>query len=125
MKRYHISAENRKCSVETSEFIKGNKKIIAQTVWRYAIFTCESETTPILLEGQDIYSTLDNVEFEEAADGETTYSYENISDEEIEKLEEFINEYDVFELESEGWRFGDTTWYFDCPVEIEEIKESV
>ena len=121
--KYRISPEYKKSTYEVQEFIKGDKKITYTTVWRYAIFECESDTKPVLLEGQDIYQTLDNVEFLESADGDCYYDYENISDEEIDKLEEFFNEYAIYELEEEGWIAGDCTWYFDCPVEIEEITE--
>ena len=125
MNRYRISPENRKCSYEVTEYVKGDKKITCTTVWRYALFDVESDTKPVLNEGDDIYSTLDNVEFVEAADGDNYYDYENMTDEEIDKIEEFLNERAIYELEEYGWMPADTTWYFDCPVEIEEIKESV
>ena len=121
MKRYHISPEYKKCSVQIEEFIKDGKKIKIETYWRYANFAVESETPPVLLEGQDIYSTLDNVEFLEASDGDTYYDYENMTDEEIAEVEKFLEENDYYQLEEDGWFFGDSVWYFDCPVIIEEI----
>ena len=77
MNRYRISPENRKCSYEVTEYVKGDKKITCTTVWRYALFDVESDTKPVLNEGDDIYSTLDNVEFVEASDGDNYYDYEN------------------------------------------------
>ena len=123
--RYRIGPEFKKSSYEVQEYFNGDKKVTCTTIWRYAFFDVESDTKPVLNEGDDIYETLDNVEFVESADGDTYYDYENMTDEEIEKMEEFLNEYAIYELEEEGWIPGDCTWYFDCPIEIEEIKENV
>ena len=121
MNRYRISPENRKCSYEVAEYVKGDKKITCTTVWRYALFDVESDTKPVLNEGDDIYNTLDNVEFVEASDGEPYYEYENMTEEEIVECQAVIDDGSVYDLEEDGWIPGNCTWSFDCPVEIEEI----
>ena len=121
--KYRISPENRKCTYEVQEDIKGDRIITCTTVWRYALFDVESETKPVLNQLDDIYTTLDNVEFVEASDGDNYYDYEGMTEEEIDAMEEWLGDNAIYDLEEDGWIPGDCTWYFDCPVEIEEITE--
>ena len=121
MKRYRITPELKKSSVEVQEFYKGDQKVTCTTVWRYAIFECEMDRIPVLLEGQDIYETLDNVEFIESADGDEYYDYSNMTEEQIAEVQKIIDDGCIWDIEENGWIPGDNTWTFDCPVEIEEI----
>jgi uncharacterized protein (DUF427 family) len=121
MKRFEILPEYKKCTYEVQTFVKEDKKITVTTQWRYAKFSCESENPPVIAQLVDLYETVDNLTFEEASDGDCFYDYENMSEEEIDTMDEWFGDNSYLDLEEDGWIPSDCVWYFDCPVEITEI----
>jgi hypothetical protein len=102
---------------------KGDKKIVCEVTWRYATFLIESDTLPVYDDEKELYEQFgDSLEFLEAGDGDVYYHYENMTEEEIAEAQAIIDEDGIYALEDD-WTFSDTMWYFDCPVEIEEVKE--
>jgi hypothetical protein len=40
-----------------------------------------------------------------------------------EKIEEFLSENSIYDLENEGWVMSDCYMYINCPVTIEKVED--
>ena len=126
MATWNIQPSYKKSVIERIHYYKGDKEIVEETGWRWGEFTCETDddNPPVLEEGVDLYSCGYDVQMEYCDDGcWTEYEFNGFTEEEQEEMEEWLDENSSWELEENGWIPGDNTWYFDCPVEIEEFTE--
>ena len=120
--KYRLTPENKKCTIEKTIFSKGNKQIVVETVWRFAVFDLEYDEVPTFEPNMELYEQFgNNLEFVESGDGDVFYDYKNMTEEEIVEAQNLIDEEGMYALEELGYTFDDTMWYFDCDVEIEEI----
>lgn len=92
--------------------------------WRWGEFvvTTEDDEPPELEAGVDIYSCGYDSELVETTDGcwEET-DIDLADDEEVEKIQEFLDENSIFDLEEEGWNMDECEMIIDCDINIERI----
>ena len=120
--KYRLTPEIKKCTIERTFFTKGDKQILVETVWRYAIFDLEYPEKPVLEPNMELYEQFgNNLEFVESGDGDMFYEYTGLTEEEIVECQDLVDNEGMYALEELGYVFSDTMWYFDCDVEIEEI----
>ena len=128
MATWKITPNWKKSTVEIQTWMKDDKKIIYEVGWRWGEFyvTTEGDEPPEIDEDTDI---LNSGEFE-VNDWSTDdgcwddYEYENMSEEEIEEINEFFEEGNsVFDLEEIGWYCDETSIYITCDVDIERVEE--
>jgi len=82
--KYRLTPENKKCTIEKTIFSKGNKQIVVETVWRYAIFELEYPEVPVFEPNMELYEEFgNNLEFVESGDGDVFYDYSGMTEEEI------------------------------------------
>jgi len=127
MALWKIEPTWKKSLVEYTHYHKDGKEIIYELGWRGGSFTCETEddNPPDINEGDDLWDCGYDVEMIETFDGcwdDLTFS-ENISEEEREEIEAFLEENSVFDLEELGWMQGDGQMFIQCEPEITKIEE--
>lgn len=116
----------KKSVIERNYFDKDGKTIIVETGWRWGEFTCETEgdDPPIIKENIDLYSQGYDVEMQECFDGcWEDYEFEGFTEEEEEKMREWLEENSFLDLEEEGWTNGDCEMILACEPEITKIEE--
>ena len=127
MATWNIEPTWKKSLVEVEHYHKDGKTIEYETGWRWGSFTCETEddNPPDINDGDDLWDCGYDVELVETTDGcwaELRFS-DNISDEEREEIEAFIEENSYYDLESLGWAQGDTQMFIQCEPEITKVEE--
>jgi hypothetical protein len=96
------------------------------TGWRWGEFvvTTEDDEPPELESGVDIYSCGYDSEMIELNDACWEETDIDLADEaEVEKIQEFLDENSILDLEEEGWSMDDCEMIIDCDMEIERIDE--
>jgi hypothetical protein len=126
MALWKIEPSWKKSLAERIHFHKDDKTIIIETGWRWGEFTCETEgdEPPVIEEGTDLYDCGYDVELQYCDDGcWEEREFEGFTEEEEEAMNEWLDENSSFDLEEEGWDFGDTEMIITCDPLIELIKE--
>ena len=112
---------------EVMYFRKDDKEITVETGWRWGEFTCETEDNnpPNIVEGVDLYSQGYDIEMQECFDGcWEDYEFYGFTEEEEEKMREWLEENSFLDLEEECWVNTDTEMILDCEPDIELISET-
>ena len=125
MALWKIEPTYKKSVIERTTMYKDNKQITEEIGWRWGEFTCETEddNPPVIEQGVDLYSQGYDVEMQECFDGcWQDYEFEGFTEEEEEKMQEFLDENSFSDLESEGWMFGDTEMILACEPSIEKLE---
>jgi len=126
MALWKIEPSWKKSLAERIHYHKDDKTIIIETGWRWGEFTCETEgdEPPVIEEGTDLYDCGYDVELQYCDDGcWEEREFEGFTEEEEEAMNEWLDENSSFDLEEEGWDFGDTEMIITCDPLIELIKE--
>ena len=128
MATWKIEPTWKKSIVERSYWTKGDKTITNEIGWRWGSFTVETEgdDPPEIDEDTDLF----NADFE-LSDFETSdgcweeNEYDGFEDEEEEEMDERLSSGDIsiYDLEEEGWMFGDGEFIIDCDMEIVRIDD--
>ena len=117
----------KKSVIERQEMIKGDNKFIIETGWRWGEFHVytEDDNPPVLEAGVNITDCGYEAEMISCDDGcWEEYDYDDCDDETQAFLEEYFEEGNsYFELEEEGWMFGDGEFIIDCDMEIVRIDD--
>ena len=129
MATWKIEPTYKKSLVEVETYTKDGKSIEYETGWRWGTFYCDTEddNPPNIVEGDDLYDCGYDVELEGTFDGcwgEYRFS-DNITDEEREELEAFLEDNSVWDLEELGWVSGDTQMFIQCEPEITKVEDEV
>ena len=127
MATWNIQPSYKKSIVERIHYCKDGKTIIEETGWRWGEFTCytEDDTPPSIEEGDDLYDCGYDVQMEYCDDGcWTEYEFEGFTEEEEEKMQEWLEENSIFDLEGEGWYSSDTEMLITCEPVIELVSET-
>ena len=129
MATWKIEPTYKKSLVEVETYTKDGKSIEYETGWRWGTFYCDTEddNPPNIVEGDDLYDCGYDVELEGTFDGcwgEYRFS-DNITDEEREELEAFLEDNSVWDLEELGWVSGDTQMFIQCEPEITRVDSEV
>ena len=127
MATWNIQPSYKKSIVERIHYCKDGKTIIEETGWRWGEFTCETEddNPPEINEGDDLYSCGYDVEMQYCDDGcWTEYEFEGFTEEEEEKMQEWLEENSIFDLEEDGWYSSDTEMLITCEPVIELVSET-
>jgi hypothetical protein len=100
--------------------------IMHEIGWRWGEFTCvtEGDTPPELESGVDLFNCDYEVEMVELNDGcwEET-EYDLADEEETEKVQLFLEENSVYDLEEDGWVMDECEMILDCDPEIEKLED--
>jgi hypothetical protein len=110
---------------EVMYFRKEGKQITIETGWRWGEFTCETEddNPPVIEEGEDLFSQGYDVEMQECTDGcWVEYDFDEFTEEEEEKMREWLDENSFYDLEEDGWTLVDSEFIMDCEPEITRIE---
>ena len=127
MAQWKIEPSWKKSIIERIHYHKDDKTIIEETGWRWGEFTCETEddNPPEINEGDDLYACGYDVEMQYCDDGcWTEYEFEGFTEEEEEKMQEWLEENSIFDLEGEGWYSSDTEMLITCEPVIELVSET-
>ena len=126
MARWNIQPSYKKSVIERTHFYKEGKSIIIETGWRWGEFICETEddNPPLIENGTDLFDCGYEVELQECFDGcwEEREFY-GFTEEEQSAMEEWLDENSAWDLESEGWDFGDSEMIMGCDPVIERVEE--
>ena len=128
MAKWKVTPEWKKSILEVQEWVRpGEPGYINHEIgWRWGEFIVETEddNPPVINEGDDILDcgyTCDDWSTDDGCWEETDV---DIPDEELtEKIEEFLTENSIYDLESEGWVMSDCYMYINCPVTIEKVED--
>ena len=126
MTTWKIEPEYKKSLIERIHYHKDKKTIVYETGWRWGTFYCETEddTIPEIPEGTDLYDCDYDIEMDNCDDGcWTDYEFNGFTDKQKEKMEEWLEDNSVFDLEEDGWISGDTEMIIDCPAIITKVEE--
>jgi hypothetical protein len=100
--------------------------IMHEIGWRWGEFTCvtEDDNPPELESGVDLFNCDYEVEMVELNDGcwEET-EYDLADEEETEKVQLFLEENSVYDLEEDGWVMDECEMILDCDPEIEKLED--
>jgi hypothetical protein len=94
--------------------------------WRWGEFhvTTDDDNPPEIEAGVDIYSCGYESELVECTDGCWEESEIDVPDEEERaRLEEFLEENSILDLEEEGWVNDETEMIIDCDLIIEKVSD--
>ena len=111
---------------EVMYFYKEGKEITIETGWRWGEFTCETEgdEPPVIQEGVDLFSQGYDMEMQECFDGcWTEYEFDEFTEEEEEKMREWLDENSFYDLEEDGWVLTDSEFIMDCEPEIKRVED--
>ena len=128
MARWKITPEWKKSISEVQEWTKSGEPgyITYEIGWRWGEFIVETDddNPPDIQEGVDMFDCGYECNDWSTDDGWFSDTEVDISnDEEQERLEEFLQENSIYDLEEEGWVMEDSYMYINCPVKIERIDE--
>lgn len=126
MTTWKIQPSYKKSLIERMHFVKGKKRVIVETGWRSGTFHCETEddTPPDIEAGDDLYHCDYDVEMEETFDGcWEDHEFVGFTDKQKEKMETWLEENSIFDLEEDGWVITDTEMIIDCDPIIEKVTE--
>lgn len=125
MALWKIEPTYKKSVIERTSMHKDGKEIVEEIGWRWGEFTCETEddNPPLIKEGDNLYDCGYEVEMQECFDGcWQDYEFEGFTEEEEEEMREFLEEDSFYDLESEGWSFGDTEMIMGCEPTFEKLE---
>lgn len=129
MALWKVTPTIKKSCIERQYFANGNKEIVCETGWRWGTFylLTEDDKEPIINEGDDIFCCDYELKDYDMTDGcWEEYSYKNMSEDEVSKIEEFMEENSIYGLEEyeDGWIQTDGEMIINCEVEIELVDSS-
>ena len=116
----------KKSIIERQHWSKDGNLITHEIGWRWGEFFIETEddTPPAIAEGVDIFNCGYECNDWSTDDGcweETDFDIE--SDEEQERIELFLEENSVYDLEEDGWVCNDCEMIIECELNIEKVEE--
>ena len=128
MARWKIEPTWKKSVVEVQEWTKpGEPGYITHEIgWRWGEFFIETpdDNPPKLEEGVDMFDCGYECDDWSTNDGCWEDTEIDVSDEkEQQRLEEFLEENSIFDLEEEGWVLSDSYMYINCELSIEKVEE--
>lgn len=125
MALWKIEPTWKKSLIERTHMFKDDKEIIVETGWRWGEFTVETEddNPPLIVDGTDLYDCGYDVELVECTDGcWEEHEFIGFTEEEEEELNEWLEENSFFDLEEDGWVYGDTEMIIACEPLIEMLE---
>lgn len=127
MARWRITPTWKKSIREVQEWTKpGESGYITHEIgWRWGEFFIDTEddNPPNIEEGVDMFDCGYDCDDWSTDDGcweETEVDVPD--DDERERLEEFVSENSIFDLEEEGWVMSDSYMYIECDLNIEKVE---
>ena len=126
MATWKIEPTFKKSVVERQLWTKDGHTITHEIGWRWGEFVIETEgdEKPELNEDGDIDLFSCGYELQDFStnDGCWEETDFNIQDDDTkEKLELFLEENSVFDLEDDGWEMTDSEMWITCPITIEKV----
>lgn len=127
MATWKITPTWKKSVVEKQYWHKGEDTIVHDIGWRWSEFFIETETDEEpseLKEGNfDVFNCghyLSDFSTDDGCWEETDYDINDVNAQE--KVEEFLSENSIYDLEEEGWVMGDCEMWIECECEIEKVE---
>jgi hypothetical protein len=127
--KWKITPSTKKSVLDNTYWVKGDMRICQEVGWRWGEFFVDpmpDVTIEEYLSGKDdeiiLNEEFDVIDFstEDGCWEEYTYS-ENMSDEDIEAIEEFLE--DGGNLDDDGWTILDSDVIIQGDIEIEEVND--
>lgn len=117
----------KKSVIEVQEWTKvGTNQVITHEIgWRNGEFFIETEddTPPDLEEGVDMFDCGYDCEDWSTDDGCWEENDFDIDDEdEYNRVEEFLSENSIYDLEELGWVMSESYMYINCELNIEKVE---
>lgn len=128
MAKWKVEPTEIKSIVEVEYYVKGKNKLRVETGWRWGSFYVytEDNTPPVFDPEVNIYDSGYKVELIETNDNCWTDIESDECDKKTQKwLDEFLEENDVSDLDSEGWRARDSETFITCDVDVELVEGDV
>lgn len=128
MALWKVTPNWKKSIVELQTYTKDGMSITEETGWRWGDFyiRTEGEDPPFIDEDTDIFC-LEDAELEDWSTDDGCWQdidYNNVPEEEQEKLQEFFDEGNsVYDLEEQGWIHAEGEMFITCDVSIEKVDE--
>ena len=126
MAQWKVEPTWKKSVIERNYMHKGDNTIIVEIGWRWGEFIVytEDDNPPDIEAGVDIFNCGYESEMVETFDGcWDDIEYDNVDDDTLEWLEEFLEDNSYYDLEEHGWEYGDCEMIIDCDLEITRINE--
>ena len=130
MAKWKVTPEWKKSILEVQEWVRpGESGYISHEIgWRWGEFIVETEddNPPPIEEDVNMFDLPEGCSCDDWStdDGCWEETDIDIPDEELkEKIEEFLSENSIYDLESEGWVMSDCYMYINCPVTIEKVED--
>ena len=121
---WKIEPTFKKSLAERSHYTKDDKEIIIETGWRWGEFIIETEddVKPELEAGVNIFDyQCDDWSTDDGCWEET--DMDSLDDEQREKVELFLEENSIFDLEEDGWYMDECEMIIDCEMTIEKVED--
>jgi hypothetical protein len=128
MARWKITPTWKKSVIEKQYWTKAGQPgyILNEIGWRWGEFFIETEddTPPPLEAGVDMFDCGYDCDDWSTDDGCWEDNEIDVPDEnDRQRLEEFLEENSVFDLEEDGWVMDECEMIIDCDLEIEKVKD--
>ena len=126
MALWKITTDWKKSTIERQYWSKpGLPGYICHEIgWRWGEFFIESDEKPDLEPGVDMFSCGYDCDDWSTDDGCWEETEIDLADEEERaKIEEFLEENSIYDLEEEGWVMDECEMIIDCDLSIEEVKD--
>jgi len=128
MKKWRLTTDEKKSISETETWVKDDKTIERETIWRWGAIFIESEDKPEIdltnSSGLSISEIEYDIELDDLGDGDVDVTYDDdLSDEEQEELDELWDENGDYAWGEAGWELTDSDLTFYGPLVLEEITE--
>lgn len=125
MAKWKIEPTVKKSVVDFDYYVNGDNRLQVETGWRWGSFYVytKDDNPPVFNPEVNIYNQGYEVELIETTDGcWTENDYRECDQEAREFLSEFLEDNDIFDLESEGWDLTDSETYITCDLDIELVE---
>ena len=127
MARWRITPTWKKSVIEVQEWTKpGQAGYISHEIgWRWGEFFIETEddNPPNIEEGVDMFDCGYDCDDWSTDDGcweETDVDIPD--DDEREKMEQFVSENSIYDLDEEGWTMEESHMFINCELNIEKVE---
>lgn len=112
---------------EIQYWTKDGKTIVYEEGWRWGTFYYETEgdDPPFIEEGDDLFC-IENAELIDWSTDDgcwSDYTFQGMTEEEEEKLNEYFEENNIYDLEEDGWVNSETEMILGCDVSITKEED--
>jgi hypothetical protein len=124
MALWKVTPDWKKSVIERQYWTKDGKTIVHDIGWRWGEFIIETEddVKPELEAGVNIFDyQCDDWSTDDGCWEET--DMDSLDDEQREKVELFLEENSIFDLEEDGWYMDECEMIIDCEMTIEKVED--